>query len=192
MNSALPTVYASTPIPNTLDSIWEIDVKKSTASLPHFIKKNLADIVENTVGRSERVYKYRGRNIQSDDLIHIWNLIDDRGKLQYKINREIPVLNMLEKHLDDEGSVFLDAFIKMLEDAFPYADVYYRMAKNEANVTEVAMENNEVYVIADQMIQQIEESGGNVAAFIKTMDKMDFFIKYPDVVRQIREVYEND
>lgn len=179
-------------IPNSLDSIWEIDIKKSTASLPHFIKKNLADIVEHTVGRSERVYKYRGRNVQSDDLIHVWNPIDDRGKLQYQINRELPVLNILEKHLDDEDFALLDTFIKMLEDAFPYADVYYRMAKNEANVTEAAMENNEVYAIADQMIHQIEESGGNVTAFIKTMDKMDFFIKYPDVVRQIKEVYEND
>ena len=67
-------------IPNSLDSIWEIDIKKSRASLPHFIKKNLVDIVENTVGRSERVYKYRGRNVQTDNLVHVWNPIDDRGR----------------------------------------------------------------------------------------------------------------
>ena len=179
-------------IPNSLDSIWEIDIKKSTASLPHFIKKNLADIVENTVGRSERVYKYRGRNVQTDNLIHIWNPIDDRGKLQYQVNRELPVLQMLEKHVDDEGSALLESFIKMMENAFPYADVYYRMAKSEANVTESALENNDVYAIADQMVQQVEAMGGDVAAFIKTMDMMDFFIKYPDVVRQIKEVYDND
>ena len=74
----------------------------------------------------------------------------------------------------------------------PYADVYYRMAKSEANVTESALENNDVYAIADQMVQQVEAMGGDVAAFIKTMDMMDFFIKYPDVVRQIKEVYDND
>lgn len=179
-------------IPNSLDSIWEIDIKKSTASLPHFIKKNLADIVENTVGRSERVYKYRGRNVQTDNLIHIWNPIDDRGKLQYQINRELPVLNMIEQHLDEEGSALLESFIRMMEDAFPYADVYYRMAKSEANVTEAALETNDVYIIADQMVQQVSSSGADVSAFIKTMDKMDFFIKYPDVIRQIREVYDND
>ena len=80
----------------------------------------------------------------------------------------------------------------MMENAFPYADVYYRMAKSEANVTESALENNDVYAIADQMVQQVEAMGGDVAAFIKTMDMMDFFIKYPDVVRQIKEVYDND
>lgn len=179
-------------IPNSLDSIWEIDIKKSTASLPHFIKKNLADIVENTVGRSERVYKYRGRNVQTDNLIHAWNPIDDRGKLQYQINRNLPVLGMLEKHLDDEGSALLESFIKIMEDAFPYADVYYRMAKSENNITEPALENSDVYLMADQMVQQVEAMGGDVSAFINTIDKMDFFIKYPDVIRQIKEVYDND
>ena len=179
-------------IPNSLDSIWEIDIKKSTASLPHFIKKNLADIVENTVGRSERVYKYRGRNVQTDSLIHVWNPIDDRGKLQYSVNRELPIIKMLTDRLDDTGDILFESFIKMLEDSFPFADVYYRMAKAEANVTEAAMENDDVFMIADQMVQQVSSMGGDVKAFLATMDKMDFFIKYPDVVRQIREVYEND
>ncbi len=179
-------------IPNSLDSIWEIDIKKSTASLPHFIKKNLADIVENTVGRSERVYKYRGRNVQPDNLIHVWNPIDDRGKLQYQINCELPVIKMIKQHLDDEGVGLFEAFIKMTEDAFPYADVYYRTAKSEANVSEVRLQNNDVYIMAEQLVRQIESAGEDVNAFLETMDKMDFFVKYPDVVCQIREVYDDD
>ena len=179
-------------IPNSLDSIWEIDIKKSTASLPHFIKKNLADIVENTVGRSERVYKYRGRNVQADDLIHVWNPIDDRGKLQYLINRDLPIVKMMEANLSESGIGLLDAFIKMLEDTFPYSDVYYRMAKNESNVTEGALEISEAYNLADQMVKELDSIGGDIQQFLKTMDKMDFFIKYPDVVSKIREVYGND
>lgn len=179
-------------IPNSLDSIWEIDIKKSRASLPHFIKKNLVDIVENTVGRSERVYKYRGRNVQTDELVHVWNPIDDRGRFQYQVNKELPVIKMLESNLDEDGSALLEVFIKMLEDAFPYSDVYYRMAKSEANVTEGALETNEVFFMAEQMVRQIESIGGDVSAFLETLDKMDFFIKYPDVVSQIREVYGSD
>lgn len=179
-------------IPNSLDSIWEIDIKKSRASLPHFIKKNLVDIVENTVGRSERVYKYRGRNVQTDNLVHVWNPIDDRGRFRYQINRELPVIKMLEANLTEGGEAILDAFIKMLEDAFPYSDVYYRMAKSEANVTEGALDTSDVYSMAEQMVHQVEEMGLDVNAFLKTMDRMDFFVKYPTVVAQIREVYGND
>lgn len=179
-------------IPNSLDSIWEIDIKKSRASLPHFIKKNLVDIVENTVGRSERVYKYRGRNVQTDNLVHVWNPIDDRGRFQYQINRELPVIKMLEANLTEGGEAILGAFIKMLEDAFPYSDVYYRMAKSEANITEGALDTSDVYSMAEQMVHQVKEMGLDVNAFLKTMDRMDFFVKYPTVVAQIREVYGND
>ena len=179
-------------IPNSLDSLWEIDIKKSTASLPHFIKKNLADIVENAVGKSERVYKYRGRNVQNDSLIHVWNPVDVRGRFQYQINRDLPIVKMIESNLAESGSGLLDAFIKMLEDAFPYADVYYRLAKNETNATEGSLEENDVYSVAEQMIQQLMDMGGDVESFLANMDKMDFFVKYPDVVSRLREVYHND
>ena len=66
------------------------------------------------------------------------------------------------------------------------------MAKSEANVTEGSLETNEVYLMAEQMVHQIEGMGGDVEAFLKSMDKMDFFIKYPDVVAKINEVYGND
>lgn len=179
-------------IPNTLDSIWEIDIKKSKASLPSFIKRNLADIVRNAVGRSERIYKYRGRNIQTDTLTHIWNPIDERGVFQYRVNRDFPIYTMLEKHLDEAGLSLLDSFVKMLEDSFPYADVYYRLAKNESNMSERALDSDSVYEIADQMVQQIISGGGSARQFLNTMDKMDFFAKYPDVVSKIRGVYVDD
>ena len=86
----------------------------------------------------------------------------------------------------------LDTYTKMLEDAFPYSDVYYRMAKSEADVTESALESSNVYMMAEQMIDQIREMGGDVPRFLSTMDKLDFFVKYPDVVMKIREEYNND
>ncbi len=179
-------------IPNSLDSIWEIDIKKSTAALPHLIKKNLVDIVTNTIGRSERVYKYRGRNVQTDDLVHVWNPIDDRGKIQYTVNRDLPIIKMLNDCLNDTGDKLFESFLQMLEDTFPFDDVYYRMAKADPDVAVASMENEEVFTIANQMVQQIIDMGGDVKAFLAVMDTMDFFIKYPDVVNHIKEVYGND
>ena len=179
-------------IPNSLDSIWEIDIKKSTASLPHFIKKSLVNIVENAVGRSERVYKYRGRKIKEDDLVHVWNSINNRGKIQYLVNRDIEIIRLLEAEMSEKGIGLLDSFIKMIEDTFPFADVYYRMAKNEVDTSENTLQNPDVYAVAEQMIQQLESIGGDKNTFLKNMDKMDFFIKYPEVVSRIREVYGNE
>lgn len=179
-------------IPNTLDSIWEIDIKKSTASLPDVIKRNLVAVVENSIGRSERVYKYRGRSVSKDNLQHVWETIDNRGKFQYQINRELPIYKMLEASLDEQGVGYLDSFIKTIEDAFPYGDVYYRLAKDENSVDQTGMEFEEVYKIAVNMISACREMGGDVETFLKTMDKIDYFIKYPDVIKKVREDFKND
>ena len=60
----------SIEIPNTLDHIWEIDVKKSTATLPDLIRRNLQTIVNKSLTTSEKVYKYRGRKEKSDEIQH--------------------------------------------------------------------------------------------------------------------------
>ncbi len=176
-------------IPNTLDSIWEIDIKKSTASLPDVIKRNLVAIVEQSIGRSEKVYKYRGRSATNDGLQHVWETIDNRGKFQYQINRTLPVYKMLEKTLDEQALGYLDSFIKTLEDAFPYGDVYYRLAKDENAVDKTGMEFEEVYKVAENMIAAYQEMGEDIGMFLSTMDKIDYFTKYPDVVKKIREDY---
>lgn len=179
-------------IPNTLDSIWEIDIKKSTASLPDVIKRNLVAVVENSVGRSERVYKYRGRSTSRDNLQHIWETIDNRGKFQYQINRELPIVKKLEESLDEQALGYLDSFIKTIEDAFPYGDVYYRLAKDENAVDQSGMEFEEVYKVAMNMVLAYAEMGGDTCIFLDSMDKIDYFVKYPDVVKKIREDYKNE
>lgn len=179
-------------IPNSLDALWEIDIKKSSASLPDVIKKNLANIVENTVGRSERVYRYRGRKITNDDLQHVWNIVDNRGTFQYLINRDLPLVKQLESCLDEAGLQYLDSFIKTLEDTFPYGDVYFRLAKNENSAQSVPLEFEEAYRVGCDMVESVKSINGDVETFLETLSKIDFFIKYPKVVARLKEEFSND
>lgn len=176
-------------IPNTLDSMWKIDIKKSTASLPDIIKQNLVSIVENTVGRSERVYKYRGREIKSDDIQHVWKMVDKRGNFQFLINRDMPIYKMLESYLDEHGLSCFDSFIKIIEDSFPYGDVYYRLAKNESNIQFSSLEYDDVYQVAVKMIEYLKNSNENVQEFLDKLETYDCFNKYPEVIKQIKEEY---
>ena len=177
-------------IPNTLDSLWDIDVKKSKASLPYKIKKSLANIVYQTVGKSEKVYRYRGRKVQNDQLVHVWNVIDDRGTFSYRINKDFPAYKLLENALDEKSQPLLDSFLQILENSFPYGDVYYRMAKNETTSESQLMDEQTVYDMAVNMISTIEENHGDVQSFLAIMGQTDFFIKYPNVVKKVKEVYE--
>ena len=179
-------------IPNTLDSIWEIDIKKSTASLPDVIKKNLVSIVENSIGRSEKVYKYRGRTINDDKITHVWHTIDNRGKYQYVINRELPIVKILEKNLGENSYRYLDSFIRTIEESFPYGDVYYRLAKDENSVDQTMGDFDEVYKVAEDMLAAYVALGNDKNILLSTLDKIDYFVKHPDVVKRIREDYGYD
>lgn len=179
-------------IPNSLDSIWEIDVKKSTAALPSFITKRLAAIVRRAVEGSERVYRHRGRNIQTDTLTHIWNPIDNRGVFHYRVNREYPIYKMLANSIDRKLLPLLDSFVAMLEETFPYADVYHHLAKNKPDMGSPSMEFNSVYEIACRMVEQIKDDPGELTKFLMRLDKIDFFTQYPEVVKKIREEYADE
>ncbi len=179
-------------IPNTLDSIWEIDVKKSSASLPNIIRQDLKNIVDDVIGRSEKVYKYRGRKIKDDDIKHTWDIVENRGTYKYLINRETPLYQKLEESLDQEGQQCLDSMIKMIEDTFPYGDVYYRQSKKENSFEGSSLQNEEVYRVGIDMIASLQSIGGNVDVFLSSMDKNDFFMKYPETIKKIKEEYEND
>lgn len=179
-------------IPNNLDSIWEIDIKKSTASLPDLIKRNLVAIVEQTVGKSEHIYQYRGRRVTSDEILHVWNTVNNRGSFQYIVNRNLPLFKLLDDSLDEKGQTYLDSFIKTIEDSFPYGDVYYRLAKNESSLNSTSLEFHDVYETAKNMIEYLRNTEGDITSFLKKMDTYDCFIRYPDVIKAIREEYDYD
>ena len=179
-------------IPNSLDSIWNIDIKKSSASLPDSIKRNLANIVKNTVGKSEDVYKYRGRKIKSDNFTHVWNVIDDRGKYKYIINKELPIFNELVNHLDVEGENCLNSLIEMIENSFPFEDIYYRMGKNQLE-TKPSIEDEKVYEIGYELIKSAKNQNKDISSYINnTMKYMDIFVDYPDIVEKLKEEFLNE
>ncbi len=48
-------------IPNTLDQLWALDVKKSSASPPPEVRRRLKQIANQIIRPSRRVHEYRGR-----------------------------------------------------------------------------------------------------------------------------------
>ncbi len=177
-------------IPNSLDSIWNIDIKKSSAQLPDSIKDRLKKIVENAVGKSEKVYKYRGRNVTSDEITHVWNIIDDRGKYKYTINKDIPLYKELIEKLDLQGERYLDSLLEMIEASFPFEDIYYRMGKNEVKVEDNDFEK--AYLVALDMIETAKEHNLDINKFLKTLETNDYFIRHKDVLERIKEEYSNE
>lgn len=119
-------------IPNSLDFMWSIDVKKSTATLPDMIKKNMYSAVRESVLKSEAVHTYRGRKENKDkDIDFVWERIKVRDGYEYLINRGIPQLDLLSSTLDEDQLKLLNSALDAIEDAFPVSALYVDAAKGK-------------------------------------------------------------
>jgi hypothetical protein len=82
-------------MPNTLDHLWALDIKKSSAFPPPEVTKHLKRIADRIVGPSRRVHQFRGRRLDTDKVERLWNLVDERGTFRYEINRDHPLVTTL-------------------------------------------------------------------------------------------------
>lgn len=117
-------------IPNSLDYMWSIDIKKSAATLPDIIKKNMYNAVYESVLCSEAVHTYRGRKEKKDkDIEYVWERVKVRDGYEYQINRKIPQLELLQSTLDESQLRLLSSVINTIEAAFPVSALYVDAAK---------------------------------------------------------------
>ena len=85
-------------MPNTLDGAWKIDVKKASAQLPPPVRERLRRIIEPLGAASKRVYRTRGRKLIEENRIPVWNRIQNKNQISYRINDEHPmVLDLLSR-----------------------------------------------------------------------------------------------
>ena len=115
-------------IPNTLDHLWSLDIKKSTAAPPPEVRKVLRRLAEKIVRPSKATHLYRGRPVPKDDPVdRLWNLIEERGSFRYEVNREHPSLVALSEAIAPESVPVIEQVLRALESSFPVEDAYNRL-----------------------------------------------------------------
>lgn len=155
-------------IPNSLDYMWSIDIKKSSANLPDIIKKNLYNCVYESVLNSERVHNYRGRKIkENQDFDSVWEKISIRDSYQYQINRNIPVMKILKESLSENHLKLVDEMLQMLERTFPSESLYLNVAKGELSEY-ISEDTKTLYDQVQEQLYVAKEAGMNLVELINT------------------------
>lgn len=110
-------------IPNSLDDLWTLDIKKSTATPPDEVKQNLKIIIEKIASGSKRTWTYRGKKETKDSIVHIWNAMNIRGSKYYSINRDHPIVTtFIDKY--PESKKLIDVLLKEIETNIPLNSLY--------------------------------------------------------------------
>lgn len=111
-------------IPNTLDHLWKLDVKKSYASPPEAVRQALQQVISRIEVAGRKVYSQRGAKLTSGINNPVWRRVAAGGAISYQINREHPLIAELLEEVNEEHQSRFMQILKMIEYGFP-ADTFY-------------------------------------------------------------------
>ena len=166
-------------IPNCLDSIWDIDVKKSSASVPVVFQHEFEKVLDKVIEKSESKYKYRGRKVADSKKQFIWDKYTLNGGYRYSINKNHPLVKSCLDSTDGEVRDAVLELIKYVEESVPYNDIFNTMAEAKLAVPET---NDDVIEELISKGHRLIEIGFTISDFRIT----EPFMNYPQVLESLK------
>jgi hypothetical protein len=172
-------------IPNELDSLWTLDIKKSTAMPPEIVRNNLSSVIERLAEQSKRTWVFRGKKETNDAIIHIWNRFKGKqGGYYYSINRDHPMVEIFsETPLQVRRNV--EALLSAIETGIPLNQLYLdltseKRVENDAEITAQEVENT-LKALLEQMSTEVARNS--------LLDKLvlsDPFVNFPAIIERYK------
>lgn len=114
-----------------LDSLWQIDIRKSRSEPPPQFKNAIRPLLGRLVLRSEKVHKYRGRRITADKYANYWQKTETRDGIKFLINESHPLVERIADHVEGSYRRLFRQLLEDLADNFPYYDTYIATAQDQ-------------------------------------------------------------
>jgi len=119
-------------LPNSLDSEWQIDIKKSIARPPLALRDQLRAYASKVRAQAVEVYRHKGKNVKSypgQKFVPLW-IDHKRGdKWFYKINRQHPLIEKIKKEAHDNPNKAIETLLRFIEETIPIKSIYIREAE---------------------------------------------------------------
>ncbi|MDQ2136621.1 ATP-binding protein [Alcaligenaceae bacterium B3P038] len=117
-------------VPNSLDHLWTLDIKKAAAYPPEVVRTNLKRIIDQIRGSSARTITFRGRVKNRAAISPAWNEVIDRDFVRFEINRDHPAIIAFAATISDENKADFHSVLSVMESSFPADLLYSRMASD--------------------------------------------------------------
>ena len=173
-------------IPNTLDDLWTLDIKKSSALPPAEVRKNLEIIINQIAERSKRTWTFRGKKEVSDTETHIWNRMKNKqGGYYYEINREHPFVQQLVK-VDPSLKMSIYALLQQIELGLPLNQLYVDLNNDEQITNDNEQSIVDVKKSLETMITMCAEKQEK-CDLLDAVVHIEPYSLYSDVVEELKK-----
>lgn len=176
-------------IPNSLDHLWNLDVKKSQAHPPQIVLNRLKEIIQNIANAGRRVYVKRGTRTVAD-IIHIWAREIANGKASYTLNENHPFV----RHLIEGCNGGIDSqklsFLRIISDAFPVHAFHLDANDDKTEIVSIAKQEETLEAVAN-LIHSLREAGSDEATIKKQLAKTELPLNEEKIAELIKKEFIN-
>ena len=179
-------------IPNTLDDLWTLDIKKSSALPPAEVRKNLEIIINQIAERSKRTWTFRGKKEVSDTETHVWNRMKNKqGGFYYEVNHEHPLVQQMIKAYPDI-EVSLNALLQQIEMGLPLNQLYVDLNNDEQIINDNEQSDVEIVKSLQEMITMCADKQEK-CNLLDAIACIDPYSSHLDIVEKLKEeILKND
>ncbi|WP_337460098.1 ATP-binding protein [Pseudomonas putida] len=178
-------------IPNNADADWKIDIRKSTARPPVYLRDWLTRLAEVTRARARRAFAHRGRPIMvgKRQIAEAWKVERLSDGMRYRIDTEHPAVRAA---LDEAGSLLplLKAMLRVIEETVPVQRIWIDTAENKDTPC-TGFEKTPPQEVSDIMMvmyrSMIERKGYSSTAAKEQLKNMEPFHAYPALISALPE-----
>ncbi|MDZ4298811.1 MAG: ATP-binding protein [Moraxellaceae bacterium] len=177
-------------IPNSADADWKIDVKKSMARPPVFIRSWMTTLAESTRDKARKVFAFRGSTISGlvgNQIEQAWQVDRLSSGIRYRIDKKHPVVQAVIEACAHQKELVV-AMLRVIEETVPVQRIWLDTAENkDTPKTGFDGEPNEaVLEVARTLFNDlIERKGLSLEDARKSMLKTEPFQKYPLLIMSL-------
>jgi len=177
-------------IPNSADTDWKIDVRKSTARPPVFVRQWLTGLAESTREKARKVFAFRGSptpGLGGAPIEQAWRVEHLRSGIRYRIHEGHPAVAAVIEACGEQKEL-VRAMLRVVEETVPVQRIWLDTAENKDTPrTGFEGEPNEAVIeVATVLFDDlISRKGLNVEEARKAMLRTEPFQKYPSLIANL-------
>lgn len=144
-------------IPNSLDDLWTLDIKKSSAVPPAEVRMNLKAVIEKMALKSKRTWTVRGKRENDESQMHLWERLRTRnGGYIYDINKEHPLVTHLYSAYP-VATRSIDLLLKHIATELPLNSLYLDLTNDEKLENDSLISKKQVFETVEALLQGLNK-----------------------------------
>ena len=169
-------------IPSSMDKLWSLDVKKSSAKPPEIIRKSLKSLIDYSMTKSKKTFQGKSSAETNPEYSHFWNrIINPDESISFSLNKENPMIVEFSDKLSGKEQKSFSQILYFIEQFIPINTMLVDMEEErELHFDDDERIKEEVEKKATDLLDITEDR-----KIIDILEKSEPFVKYPEIITKL-------